>query len=427
MKNLKLITLSIIAATLCILFSAQAFALSDDYILSDSNRKYLTEYDLIGFSKNHLRLARNEIYARHGLIFENQDLRDYFNGQAWYNGRIQPGKFNDSVLNPFEKENIALIQRMENSYTPPSSGYILSDSNKRFLTETELRGLNTFQLRLARNEIYARHGLIFENSDLRVYFSACTWYDGRIQPGNFSESVFNQYEKANIALIQKIENSYYAIPNYYILRDSSDRFLTESDLKWLNINQLRFARNEIYARHGLIFESKDLREYFGSQTWYNERIQLADFKDSVFNQYEKANIALIQKMESLGTDVYADSKVELKITMNQLRYTVNGQPAMFDVAPYLDARANRSMIPMRFIAEAFGASVTWNDAAKTQTITLKGKTFKLTQNVPLPDGMGTPVLVKDRFFVPLRYVSQELGASVDWDNATQTNTIVYYK
>ena len=82
---------------------------------------------------------------------------------------------------------------------------------------------------------------------------------------------------------------------------------------------------------------------------------------------------------------------------------------------------------MRFIAEAFGATVNWDDATQTQTIMLGGKTFKLTANIPLPDGMGTPVLVKDRFFVPLRYVSQMLGASVDWDDATQTNTIVYYK
>jgi len=121
------------------------------------------------------------------------------------------------------------------------------------------------------------------------------------------------------------------------------------------------------------------------------------------------------------------NQVILKVTMNQLRYTVNGTPMMFDVPPYLDTKANRSMIPMRFIAEAFGATVDWNDATKTQTIMLNGKTFKLTENVPLPDGMGTPVLVKDRFFVPLRYVSQELGASVDWDDATQTNTIIYYK
>jgi hypothetical protein len=121
------------------------------------------------------------------------------------------------------------------------------------------------------------------------------------------------------------------------------------------------------------------------------------------------------------------SQVVLKITMNKLGYTVNGASAAFDAAPYLDTKANRSMIPMRFIAEAFGAAVYWDDATKTQSISLNGKTFKITNNVPLPDGMGTPVLKQDRFFVPLRYVSQELGASVDWDNATATNTIIYYK
>jgi len=118
---------------------------------------------------------------------------------------------------------------------------------------------------------------------------------------------------------------------------------------------------------------------------------------------------------------------ELSYTVNGSRYTVNGTPLMFDVAPYLDTRENRSMIPMRFIAEAFGATVTWDDATKTQHIHLGGRSFSLTENRALPGGMGTPVLVRDRFFVPLRYVSQELGANVTWDGATQTNTISYFR
>ena len=131
-------------------------------------------------------------------------------------------------------------------------------------------------------------------------------------------------------------------------------------------------------------------------------------------------------IETLASNIPADNEVVLKVTMNQLRYTLNGAPAVFDVAPYLDQNANRSMIPLRFIAEAFGAAVSWNAASKTQTINLNGKTFKLTPNIPLPGGMGTPVLVNDRFFAPLRYVSEELGASVSWDGAAQTSTIIYY-
>jgi len=120
-------------------------------------------------------------------------------------------------------------------------------------------------------------------------------------------------------------------------------------------------------------------------------------------------------------------RVVLEVTMNQLRYTVNGMPHYFDVAPFLDASANRSMIPMRFIAEAFGATVSWDNSTRTQHISLGGRSFFLTEGVPLPDGMGTPVLINDRFFVPLRYVSQELGATVEWDTLTQTNTIIYYR
>ena len=150
-------------------------------------------------------------------------------------------------------------------------------------------------------------------------------------------------------------------------------------------------------------------------------------KDASFNFDRIATDISMDAYRSIIGQKPSLTTVELKVTMNKLQYTINGVPAMFDVAPYLDTKANRSMIPMRFIAEAFGATVTWDDKTKTQTIMLNGKTFKLTQNVPLPDGMGTPVLKQDRFFVPLRYVSQELGASVDWDNATQTNTIIYHK
>ncbi|MDR1914332.1 MAG: chitobiase/beta-hexosaminidase C-terminal domain-containing protein, partial [Clostridiales bacterium] len=118
-------------------------------------------------------------------------------------------------------------------------------------------------------------------------------------------------------------------------------------------------------------------------------------------------------------------QIVLKITMDQLLYTINNQPAMFDVAPYQDTREWRSMIPMRFIAETFGAYVSWDDATMTQTISLKGRVFKITVGVPLPNGMGTARLVNDRLMVPLRYVSEQLGASVSWDETTRTNTITY--
>ncbi len=54
----------------------------------------------------------------------------------------------------------------------------------------------------------------------------------------------------------------------YILPYSSEVELTEADLMWLSAQELTYARNEIYARHGYIFKSNELNEYFGSKSWY---------------------------------------------------------------------------------------------------------------------------------------------------------------
>jgi hypothetical protein len=83
---------------------------------------------------------------------------------------------------------------------------------------------------------------------------------------------------------------------YYVLPESNSRFLSEADIAGLDSVWLRIARNEIYARHGLIFIGADLREYFNSQSWYNGgTIENADFPSDIFNAYEHANIALIQR------------------------------------------------------------------------------------------------------------------------------------
>lgn len=84
-------------------------------------------------------------------------------------------------------------------------GYILPDSDKRYLAEEELSGLSAEELRLARNEIYARHGRIFQNEFLNNHFSACDWYRPTKTASEFSESVFNQYERANRNLIVAYE------------------------------------------------------------------------------------------------------------------------------------------------------------------------------------------------------------------------------
>ena len=83
--------------------------------------------------------------------------------------------------------------------------YICPGSDSRYLTESDVSGLSDWELLLARNEIYARHGRKFDDPDIRAYFESKSWYNGTIDPDNFDASVFNVYEKANIEFIQEHE------------------------------------------------------------------------------------------------------------------------------------------------------------------------------------------------------------------------------
>jgi hypothetical protein len=86
-----------------------------------------------------------------------------------------------------------------------------------------------------------------------------------------------------------------------ILPDSSTRPLTDSDLADIkdDADLLQLARNEIYARHGRIFTTQKLIDYFESTDWYEPRIEPDDFSDDMLSQIEKDNIKLIQKYEEL--------------------------------------------------------------------------------------------------------------------------------
>ena len=64
-------------------------------------------------SADTLRLARNEIYARHGWIFESEDLSEYFNSMSWYEGIYTKDEFDESWLNKYERANVDLIKSYE--------------------------------------------------------------------------------------------------------------------------------------------------------------------------------------------------------------------------------------------------------------------------------------------------------------------------
>ena len=83
--------------------------------------------------------------------------------------------------------------------------------------------------------------------------------------------------------------------NGMIFPDSSTVEINSEDLKKLSDEELRYAVNEIYARHGYIFKDDQLRTYYEQYDWYKETVKPEDFSDSVFNETEKRNIQTLQR------------------------------------------------------------------------------------------------------------------------------------
>ncbi|HDR3490287.1 TcaA 3rd/4th domain-containing protein [Bacillus wiedmannii] len=81
--------------------------------------------------------------------------------------------------------------------------------------------------------------------------------------------------------------------NGFIFPDSDIRKLTSADLAYLSKEQLKIARNEIYARHGHMFQTKDMQAYFSKQSWYRENPYFA----GKLTDIESYNVELIKSRE----------------------------------------------------------------------------------------------------------------------------------
>ena len=92
------------------------------------------------------------------------------------------------------------------SYDEEEEEYIFPESDSRLLKKSELKNCSAEELRLGRNEIYARYGRKFQDAKLQEYFDSMSWYTGFIEPEDFDESVLNKYEKKNLKIIKKYEN-----------------------------------------------------------------------------------------------------------------------------------------------------------------------------------------------------------------------------
>lgn len=106
-------------------------------------------------------------------------------------------------------------------------------------------------------------------------------------------------------------------------------------------------------------------------------------------------------------------------------YSVGGVAKVMDAAPYI--KDSRTYVPMRFLGEILGAEVVWDDAARTVTLT-KGDDVAVftigsasyTVNGEAKTADVAPEIVNSRTMLPARFVAEAFGAVVGWDAGTQT-------
>lgn len=86
-------------------------------------------------------------------------------------------------------------------------GIIFPNSSEEIIAESDIDELSDEELRYAINELYARHGYIFKDDELRSYYNQFEWYEEKVNPGDFSTNLFNDTEKKNAETMQKERDS----------------------------------------------------------------------------------------------------------------------------------------------------------------------------------------------------------------------------
>ena len=107
---------------------------------------------------------------------------------------------------------------------------------------------------------------------------------------------------------------------------------------------------------------------------------------------------------------------------------INNADFPLDAAPVI--RNSRTMLPVRFVAEALGAVVGWDGATSTVTVTTDSTKLEIKIGASTAKVNGAEVTLdspafieKSRTYLPVRFVAENLGATVAWDGATSTATL----
>jgi len=228
------------------------------------------------------RVLRAEVEAIHGQRFSEPWLQQYFDERYWYK---PSDNYDARKLSALEQKNLLTIeaaQKMSRKLALAPGDMELFEN--KLISEQMLHGLSLNELRLLRNEVYARHGRQFQAQWLSQYFFSQTWY----QPDeNFKDEELSGTDKQNVETIVAYEKK--------IHDELGSKPITRSLLEGLFIEDAVKMRQEIYARRGKVFTREPwFQTYFESFAWYKAN---PEFNDAQLTELEKRNIATIAAYE----------------------------------------------------------------------------------------------------------------------------------
>lgn len=115
---------------------------AEQYEIPVSSILSLEEYNVVNLTNNELWIARNEIYARHGKVFQNEYLASYFEACSWYEAKEGKNEVSERELNEVEIANLKLIVAAEEAYAkehPYPKQYAVGDNVKVALNEEDVQ------------------------------------------------------------------------------------------------------------------------------------------------------------------------------------------------------------------------------------------------------------------------------------------------
>ena len=127
---------------------------------------------------------------------------------------------------------------------------------------------------------------------------------------------------------------------------------------------------------------------------------------------------------------YGYDETNINISINSKTAAVDGIQKQMDVPARITN--GRTMVPIRFIAESLGISIEWNSSTKSVIINNGAILLQVGKKDAVVNGStltidSPPVMINSRVLVPIRFIAENLGAAVSWDNTVKKASINYSK